>query len=180
MDYRYFPDPDLPPLILDKKFIEDRRIAELPIDRRIKYRDTYMLIEDDARILSNDRVTSDFYEQLVALTQDPKKSCSYITTILFALFDSAKEKMSIADIRAEVSEIARVITLVNTDELSSTNSKLVIEKLVFEGGKADAWVDQLGVRQKNDMDALRAIIDTVLLENPHQVSEYQNGKINLF
>ncbi len=68
MDYRYFPDPDLPPLILDESYIHERSIQELPIDRRIKYIDEYKLIEDDARILSNDRVTSDFYEELVTLT----------------------------------------------------------------------------------------------------------------
>ena len=132
MDYRYFPDPDLPPLILEKSFIEERMIQELPIDRRLKYLGEYKLIEDDARILSADRTTSSFYEQLVALTDDPKKSCSYITTVLFAIFESAKEKLSIADIKADVREIAEVIRLVNADELSSTNSKTVIEKLVFE------------------------------------------------
>lgn len=68
MDYRYFPDPDLPPLVIAREFIDERSISELPIDRRMKYKNDYKLIEDDARILSNDRTTSDFYEQLVALT----------------------------------------------------------------------------------------------------------------
>jgi len=68
MDYRYFPDPDLPPLVIAKDFIKEREIDELPIDRRMKYKNDYKLIEDDARILSNDRTTSDFYEELVALT----------------------------------------------------------------------------------------------------------------
>lgn len=87
MDYRYFPEPDLPPILLDQAYITDRNIGELPIDRRIKYRDEYKLIEDDARILSENRETSDFYETLVVLTKDPKKSCSYITTVLFAIFE---------------------------------------------------------------------------------------------
>jgi len=87
MDYRYFPDPDLPPLRITRDFIDERNIVELPIDRRLKYKNTYKLIEDDARILSNDRLTSDFYEKLVELTGDTKKSCSYITTVLFAIFE---------------------------------------------------------------------------------------------
>ncbi len=87
MDYRYFPDPDLPPLLLTKEYIDERTIDELPIDRRMKYLEEYKLGEDDARILSNDRLTSDFYEKLVTITKDPKKSCSYITTILFAIFE---------------------------------------------------------------------------------------------
>ena len=63
------------------------------MDLRLKYLNEYKLIEDDARILSEDRLTSEFYEELVHLTKDPKKSCSYITTILFAIFESAIEKM---------------------------------------------------------------------------------------
>ena len=102
------------------------------MDLRLKYRDEYKLIEDDARILSEDRMTSEFYEELVAITKDPKKSCSYITTILFAIFEAHTTQLSLSDIKSETKEIARVIQLVNADELSSTNSKVVIEKLVFD------------------------------------------------
>jgi aspartyl-tRNA(Asn)/glutamyl-tRNA(Gln) amidotransferase subunit B len=101
MDYRYFPDPDLPPLHLEKDFIEERKIEELPIDRRIKYLSEYKLIEDDARILSGDRHTSDFYEKLVDLTKDPKKSCSYITTVLFAIFEAHHEKIDLTHVKAD-------------------------------------------------------------------------------
>lgn len=132
MDYRYFPEPDLPPLVLTPEFITERAISELPIDRRLKYLNEYKLIEDDARILSENIITSDFYEELVAITGDPKKSCSYITTILFAIFEANETKLTLSDIKGETREIARVIQLVNADELSSTNSKIVIEKLVFE------------------------------------------------
>lgn len=68
MDYRYFPDPDLPPLRLTNEYIAEREIVELPIDRRIRYIEEFKLVGDDARILSNDRVTSDFYENLVTMT----------------------------------------------------------------------------------------------------------------
>lgn len=99
MDYRYFPDPDLPPLRLTREFIDERKIDELPMDRRLKYSSEYKLIEDDARILSGDHITSDFYEELVSITKDPKKSCSYITTILFAIFEAQDTKMGLADIK---------------------------------------------------------------------------------
>lgn len=180
MDYRYFPDPDLPPLVLERSFIEERNIDELPIDRRLKYLNDYKLSEDDARILASDHVTSDFYETLVRQTKDPKKSCSYITTVLFAIFEASDTPMNLTDIASTPEEIARVIELVNADELSSTNSKIVIEKLVFEGGTADVWVDTLSLRQKNDTTALETIVDQVLSENASQVEEYKNGKTNLF
>ncbi len=180
MDYRYFPDPDLPPLVLTREYINDRNIVDLPMDRRLKYLNEYKLGEDDARILSENIETSNFYEKLVAITSDPKKSCSYITTILFAIFEANEIRLTLSDVKAETKEIARVIQLVNEDELSSTNSKLVIEKLVFEGGQADAWIDSLSLRQKNDTEALETIVDSVLAESQAQVAEYKSGKTNLF
>ena len=180
MDYRYFPDPDLPPLHISDEFISERKLSELPIDRRLKYLNEYKLIEDDARILSNDRITSDFYEELVNISGDPKKSCSYITTVLFAIFESAPEKITLADIKAETREFAEVIKMVNADEISSTNSKIVMEKLVFEGGNAREWTEKLGLKQSNDTGALEAIVDEVLAQNASQVEEYKGGKENLF
>lgn len=180
MDYRYFPEPDLPPLVITPEYIEARRVGELPIDRRIKYVESYKLIEDDARILSSDRLTSDFYEELVERTGDPKRSCSYITTVLFALFEASTTKMGLADIKAPVSEIAEVILMVGRDELSSTNSKIVIEKLVSEGGTTQAWVEKLGLKQSNDLGELEAIVENVLAASESQISEYKNGKVNLF
>lgn len=180
MDYRYFPDPDLPPLHISDEFIDERKLSELPIDRRLKYLNEYKLIEDDARILSNDRTTSDFYEELVAISGDPKKSCSYITTVLFAIFESAPEKITLADVKAETREFAEVIKMVNADEISSTNSKIVMEKLVFEGGNAREWTEKLGLKQSNDTGALEAIVDEVLAQNASQVEEYKGGKENLF
>lgn len=180
MDYRYFPDPDLPPLHISDEFIAERKLSELPIDRRLKYLNEYKLIEDDARILSNDRTTSDFYEELVAISGDPKKSCSYITTVLFAIFESAPEKITLADVKAETREFAEVIKMVNADEISSTNSKIVMEKLVFEGGNAREWTEKLGLKQSNDTGALEAIVDEVLAQNASQVEEYKGGKENLF
>ena len=180
MDYRYFPDPDLPPLHISDEFISERKLSELPIDRRLKYLNEYKLIEDDARILSNDRITSDFYEELVNISGDPKKSCSYITTVLFAIFESAPEKITLADVKAETREFAEVIKMVNADEISSTNSKIVMEKLVFEGGNAREWTEKLGLKQSNDTGALEAIVDEVLAQNASQVEEYKAGKENLF
>lgn len=180
MDYRYFPDPDLPPLHISDEFISERKLSELPIDRRLKYLNEYKLIEDDARILSNDRITSDFYEELVKISGDPKKSCSYITTVLFAIFESAPEKITLADVKAETREFAEVIKMVNADEISSTNSKIVMEKLVFEGGNAREWTEKLGLKQSNDTGALEAIVDEVLAQNASQVEEYKGGKENLF
>ncbi len=180
MDYRYFPDPDIPPLVLTPEYIAERVVGELPMDRREKYLHEYKLGEDDARILSADKMTSDFYEELVAVSWDPKRSCSYITTILFAIFEAHHEHIDLSHVKWGATEIGRVIALVAIDALSSTNSKLVVEKLVFEGGQADAWVEKLRLAQSNDTWALETIVDQVIAENTWQVTEYKSGKEALF
>jgi len=173
MDYRYFPEPDLPTLVLTPEYINERKIEELPIDRRLKYLNEYKLQEDDARILSNERWISDYYENLVRLTTDPKKSCSYITTILLALFKESFEDTGFDCLKFEIDELAEVINLVNKDELSSTNSKVVVEELFLNWWNTNEIVDRLWLRQKNDMWALDEIVKKIIEANPTQVEQYR-------
>lgn len=182
MDYRYFPEPDLLPLNLSDEFISEVEAmkVELPIERRLRYLNEYKLWEDDARLLTSDRVLSDYFEELVALTNDPKKSCSYVTTVLLAIIKESDDLESVSDLQFDVKELATVIQLVNKDELSSTNSKLVIEELVANGGNADEIVDAKNLRQKNDMWALEAIVDSVIENNAAQVQDYKWGNQNIF
>ena len=182
MDYRYFPEPDLLPLNLSDEFVSSvqSEMVELPIERRIRYLNEYKLSEDDARILTADKALSDYFEELVKLTNDPKKSCSYITTVLLAIIKESDDIDSVSELKFEVSELAKVILLVNKDELSSTNSKLVIEELVENGGEADAIVDAKNLRQKNDMWALEAVVDEVIANNEKQVADYKWWNQNIF
>ena len=182
MDYRYFPEPDLLPIDLDDDFIQSCRdsMVELPINKRVRYLEEYKLQDDDARILTKDRELSEYFEKLVELTSDAKKSCSYITTILLALMNEKWGTTSIDDLKFEVSELAQVIKLVNADELSSTNSKQVIEELYNNGWKADIIVDENNLRQKNDLWALEAIVDEVIAEFASQVEDYKSGNENIF
>jgi aspartyl-tRNA(Asn)/glutamyl-tRNA(Gln) amidotransferase subunit B len=184
MDYRYFPEPDLPPLVVSKEYVLDRAVRELPMDRRRKYLNEFGLAEDDARILSNERTLSDYYEELVALTGDAKKSCSYVTTVLFAIVSEHNARVRFEEAKSFLSvparELARVIELVAKDELSSTNSKAVVEELFENGGSTDEIVDRLGLRQVNDSGALEAVVEQVIIEFASQVAEYQAGKVQLF
>ena len=156
MDCRYFPEPDLLPIVLDDEFISEARdtIPELPIEKRLKYLSEYKLSEDDSRLLTTDRNLSEYFDELFKLTWDAKKSCSYITTILLALIKDSEEINSISDLKFKISELAKVIELVNKDELSSTNSKQVIEELFNNGWNTDIIVDENNLRQKNDLWAL--------------------------
>jgi aspartyl-tRNA(Asn)/glutamyl-tRNA(Gln) amidotransferase subunit B len=135
MDYRYFPEPDILPIVLDDAFIEEARVTlpELPIEKRLKYLEEYKLGKDDARILTVTRDLSEYFDKLVELTNDPKKSCSYMTTILLAMINESEEINSVDELKFDIKELAKVIELVNKDELSSTNSKQVIEELFNNG-----------------------------------------------
>ena len=182
MDYRYFPEPDLLPLDLKDSFIEEARatLPELPIEKRLKYLWEYKLGIDDARILTVTRDLSEYFDKLVELTKDPKKSCSYITTILLAMINESEDIEWVDDLKFEISELAKVIELVNKDELSSTNSKQVIEELFNNGWEADVIVDENNLRQKNDTWALEAIVEEVIANNTKQVEDYKWWNANIF
>ena len=180
MDYRYFPEPDMPPIVLTTEYIAARAVPDLLIDRRIRYIREYGLLDDDARILSRDTATSDYYDRLTTLTDDPKKSCSYMTTVLFALFEKVGKNVSFLDLAFGVEELARVIALVKKDTLSSTNGKVVIEELFTNGGRTDEIVARLGLAQESDTSALSAIVSTVIAKFPDQTTAYRGGNERLF
>ena len=182
MDYRYFPEPDLLPIVLEDDFIESLRttVPEFPIEKRLRYLDEYKLGDDDARILTADKELSDYFDELVALTKDPKKSCSYLTTVLLALLKESEEINEIHELKFEVSELAQVITLVNNDELSSTNSKEVIEILFNEWWEAKKIAEENNLIQKNDLWALETIVDEVIANNQKQVEDYKWWNENIF
>lgn len=182
MDYRYVPEPDILPIVISDEMLADCKlqVVELPIVKRIKYLDEYKLWNDDARILTADYQLSEYFDELVNLCDDAKKSCSILTSVILALINDSDEISNISELRFEILELAQVIKLINKDELSSTNSKIVIEELFQNWWKADEIVDNKNLRQKNDMWALESIVDDVISSNPEQVSDYKWGNERIF
>lgn len=182
MDYRYFPEPDLLPIILENDFIAWLRseLPELPIEKRLRYLSDYKLSDDDARILTADKDLSDYFDELVTLTNDPKKSCSYLTTILLWMIKESEDIKKLSQLQFEIVQLAEVIKLVNNDELSSTNSKQVIEELFKNGGEALIIATENNLIQKNDLWALELIVDEVITNNEKQVADYKSGNENIF
>lgn len=153
MDYRYMPEPDILPIVLDDDFIAECKasLVELPVHKRQRYLGEFGLKDDDARILTADYELSNYFDALCQLTNDPKKSCSFLTTVLLALMNESEEGVNFQTLKFDIKELARVIDLVNADELSSTNSKQVVEELFAYGGQADLIIDENELRQKNDL-----------------------------
>ena len=182
MDYRYVPEPDILPIVLSDDLLESAKsqIVELPIKKRLKYLEEYKLWDDDARILTADYKLSEYFDQLTTLTQDAKKSCSILTSVILALMHESDDVKNLINLKFNISQLAKVITLTNSDELSSTNAKVVIEELFHNGGDADAIVDSKNLRQKNDLWALESVVDDVIASNPEQVSDYKGGNERIF
>lgn len=178
MDYRYFPEPDLLPLVLEQSEIDSTKIIELPVDRRVKYLG-YGLLSDDARILSDRRELSDFYDSLVSMTNDPKKSASLITTVLFALMSEHHDSGDFSNLKFQPKDLARLYDLLRDDAISSTNSKKVVEVLYLEGGDVDDIIAKYSLGQTNDSDALKTIAQSVIASHPTQVSELKAGNVKL-
>ncbi len=181
MDYRYFPEPDLLPITLSDEYIASLRekLPTLPIEKRIKYLNEYKLWEDDARILSADSELWAYFDEVVDLCNDPKKACSYVTTVVLAMMKTANiDKLS--NIKLDTKSLAEVINLINKDELSSTNAKIVLEEIFANGWDVNTIVDSKNLRQKNDLWALEAIVDEILSNNTKQVEDYKSGNTNIF
>ena len=104
MDYRYVPEPDILPIVLDEAFLESCRaqVVELPVKKRIRYLEQYGLGADDARILTADAHLSAYFDSLVELTKDAKKSCSFITSVLLSLMNESEDIKNISDLRFEI------------------------------------------------------------------------------
>ncbi len=182
MDYRYFPEPDLMPIVLEDDFIEEckKNLPELPIEKRLRYLNEYNLKQDDARLLTSNKDLSDYFESLLTLTKDPSKSCSYITTILLALIKESEEISSIKELKFDIEQLAKVIKYTSNDELSSTNAKQVIEELFNNWWKADIIIEENNLKQTNDKGALEAIVDEVIKNNTAQVEDYKNWNERIF
>lgn len=181
MDYRYFPEPDLLPIVLNDVFIEEckKNLPELPIDKRIRYLNEFKLWEDDARILSADHKLWTYFDRIVAITWDAKKSCAFITTVILALMKEALID-DITTIKVSPEELAEVIKMVNSDELSSTNAKIVVEELFANWGTAREIAEEKNLIQKNDLWALEAIVDSIISSNHAQVEDYKSWNERIF
>lgn len=182
MDYRYVPEPDILPIVLDEEILESCReqLVELPIQKRMRYLSEYKLKDDDARLLTADHRLSKYFDELTELSGDAQKSCSYITSVLLALMNESEEVSKLSDLKFEIWELAQVIKLVNTEELSSTNAKQVIELLFQNGWKVESIIDANNLRQKNDLWALEAIVDEIIANAPEQVADYKWGSDRVF
>lgn len=180
-DYRYFPEPDLPPLVVEQAWIDqiNAELPELPRSRMLRIKDSYELPVDEARMLTADIATMHFFETCVSFNQSipPKTIANWICGQLFGWFNTTGENISTMKIQPE--DLMALLAHLQAKRVNQTTAKNVLEIMLQTGKKADQIIAEQGLEQVSDLDLIWELIQKVLIENPEQVEAYLNGKETL-
>ena len=178
-DYRYFPEPDLPPLVLTAAYIEGAKssLPEFPAARRARFASALGLSPADAEVLSASRAVGDYFEEVVKSALDPKASANWVMGEVLASLNEAGGE--IEDFPVKAPQLGEIIALVRSGTLSHTAAKAVLATLLKEGGSPRAIAERDGLLQVGDDTALLTWIDEVLAENANEAKRYAGGEKKL-
>jgi aspartyl-tRNA(Asn)/glutamyl-tRNA(Gln) amidotransferase subunit B len=178
-DYRYFPDPDLLPLVLDEDWIAALKasLPELPDAKRTRFMQEYGLTRYDAAVLVAEKATAAFFE-IVASGRDAKLAANWVTGDFFAVMNRLGR--SIEDPPVTAAALGGLLDLMADNTINGRIAKDVFEVMVETGRDAASIVDEKGLRQVTDSGAIDAAVDLILAANPDKVAEYRSGKDKLF
>lgn len=175
-DYRYFPDPDLPPMIVDNDLIEELRSAlpELPDAKKLRFVAEYELAPQDAELLAGDRDMSDYFETTVAACNDAKSSANWIAGEVAASMNKAN--VEVKDMPVAAAQLALLISRVNDNTISNKIAKQLWQSLWDkEASDVDTLIESKGLKQISDSSLIEPIVDEVLQSNPEQVAQFKSG-----
>ncbi len=178
-DYRYFPEPDLPPLKLDPAWITGmtNSLPELPHAKVDRFISQYGLSSDDALLLTSTSSLAAYFEQCAEISGNPKASANWIMgDLAYALKNSGKE---IEDCPLPAARLAALVKTIDSGQISGKIAKTVFEEIFRTGEEPAAVIKRLGLVQVSDEASLSALVDKVLKANPKQLSEYRSGKEKL-
>jgi aspartyl-tRNA(Asn)/glutamyl-tRNA(Gln) amidotransferase subunit B len=178
-DYRYFPDPDLLPLVLTEEFIDKIRntMPELPDQKKARYIETLGLSAYDAAVLTSEKEIADYYEE-VARGHDAKLAANWVTAELFGRLNKAGIGITESPVRAVA--LGELIGLIEDNTISGKIAKTVFDKMLESGKPARQIVEEEGLVQVTDLGAIEAAVDAVIAANADKVAEYKSGKDKLF
>ena len=178
-DYRYFPDPDLLPLILEDDWIKKIRssIPELPDQKKERFIREYSLSEYDSSVIVSDKPTSDYYEKVVK-DRNPKLVTTWVTSELFSVLN--KKNLSIDESPISPNHLGELIDNIDSGKISSRQAKDIFEEMCETGESANNIINEKGLSQISDEGELEKLVDNVISSNPENVEKYKNGKDKLF
>ncbi len=183
IDYRYFPDPDIMPLILEEGLVERIKASmpELPDAKKKRFVEEYKLSEYDADILTSERAIAEYFEEAVGAEKerDGKMVSNWMQSELFAVLN--KEAKDIFESPIKASELGELIDLIKDGTISGKIAKDVF-KMMYEGEEKSARkiVEEKGLKQVSDTGAIEKVIDDIIANSPDNVSAYKGGKVQLF
>jgi len=178
-DYRYFPDPDLPLLVVESEWIRttDRSMPELPESRRKRFIKEYALSEYDAGVLTATRALAEFFEETAGLSGQPKIAANWIMGDLLRFYkDSNADLKDLSESPVSPKMLAEMIALVEKGTISGKIAKTVMEEMYKTGRQAQQIIEEQGLIQISDTGEIEKIVDKVIEENPKSVEQYRAGK----
>ncbi|GAA8583644.1 Asp-tRNA(Asn)/Glu-tRNA(Gln) amidotransferase subunit GatB [Helicobacter pylori] len=178
-DYRYFKDPDLYPVFIDEKLLKEaQKINELPSTKKIRYMKDFNLKEDDANLLVSDPLLAEYFESMLHLGVKAKTS---VTWLCVELLGRLKAETTLENCGVSARMLGVLAKRIDEGKISGKSAKDVLDKLLEEqGGDVDALIEQMGLSQVNDTEAIVKVIEEVLKNNADKVLEYKSGKDKLF
>ncbi|HUO06105.1 MAG TPA: Asp-tRNA(Asn)/Glu-tRNA(Gln) amidotransferase subunit GatB [Candidatus Binataceae bacterium] len=179
-DYRYFPEPDLPPLIVPPEMVAQVRatMPELPTDRRARYIKDLGLTEYEATVLTSDREVADYFEAAIPGLKNRKAAANWVMTEVLRVVREADKP--IAEAAPAAAEIGALLRMVEADKVSLNAAKTAFAAMVQSRKGAEATIAELGLAQVSDEGAIAAAIDNILAAEPDKVKEYRGGRDKLY
>ena len=175
-DYRYFPDPDLVPIIISEEWLEEvkSRQPELRDEKKERYQKEFDIPEYDIDIITSSKRMADLFEETIALGAAPKKVSNWLMVETMRLLK--ENEMEVEDLKFSADNLAKLIALTESKAVNSTVAKEVFEKAFYDNIDPEKYVEEHGLKTVNDEGALRKVIEEVVSNNPQSVEDYRNGK----
>jgi len=178
-DYRYFPEPDLPPVYVTEAWVEEIRagLPELPDAKRLRFVEKLGLSTQDAEVLVADKAVADYFESVLRAGGEAKSAANWVTGELFRLMNTAT--IVIQQVKIQPADLVELIKLVEARTISTTTAKEVFAEMFETGAGPQAIVESKGLAQISDESALVSIVERIIEANPSEVGSYLSGKETL-
>lgn len=175
-DYRYFPEPDLVPVIISDEWLQEikSRQPELRTEKLERYKKEFQIPEYDANIITSNKRLADIFEETTAICKNPKKVSNWLMVETMRLLK--EHEMEPEQITFSPENLAKLIQLTDDRAINSSVAKEVFEKIFAEDIDPEAYVEENGLKTVSDDGALRSTIEKVIADNPQSVEDYHNGK----
>ena len=177
MDYRYFPEPDLLPIVIDEAFIAEvkKNMPELPREKAERFQSDYELSNVDAKVLASEPMLADYFETVAATCSDPKLAANWVRGELLGRLN--KDSIETSDIPVSSEQFGLLLLRINDQTISGKIAKDVLDALwKTEADSVDDYIDANNLKQVSDSGALEPLIDKIIADNPKQVEQYREGK----